>query len=119
GFVPVEVGWRWGPVWSTAWFRVRAGVPQDWDGKRVVLRFDSGTEALLWERGGGGAGWAPRQGFDRNRDVAVLFERARGGEAVDVLVEAACNHPLGGGGGAVDGLFWESEEFRARWREER
>ena len=24
---PAELGWRWGPVWSTAWFRVTGRVP--------------------------------------------------------------------------------------------
>jgi alpha-mannosidase len=125
-FVPVPIGWRWGPAWSTAWFHVRGEVPAAWRGRRVVLRFDCGTEALLWARTrnddrGTGAGrdreWVPRQGFDRNRDAAVLLERADGGEVVDMLIEAACNHPLGGGGRGIDGLFWETEEFRARWRE--
>ena len=26
-FRPVELGWRWGPAWSTAWFRLRGEVP--------------------------------------------------------------------------------------------
>jgi len=105
-FVPTEIGWRWGPVWSTAWFRVRGIVPAMMRGRRVVLRFDCGTEALLWDEG------VPRQGFDRNRDAAGLLERAESGEPIDLLVEAACNHPLGV---ATTGLFWEPPEFHERW----
>src|SRR5262245_21329115 len=45
---PVRVGWEWGPAWSTAWFRVRGGVPKRLAGACVALRFSSGTEALVW-----------------------------------------------------------------------
>ena len=47
-FEEVRTGWRWGPVWSTAWFRLRGAVPHSMRNDRVVLRFSSGTEALLW-----------------------------------------------------------------------
>lgn len=107
-FVPIVPGFRWGPVWSTAWFRITGRVPTGMAGRTVVLRFDTGTEALLWMDG------APYQGFDRNRDAAILFEHAAGGEPIDLLVEAACNHPLGV---ATTGLFWEPPEFHARWSE--
>ena len=46
-FAPVAVGWRWGPRWSTAWFRVRGEVPREMGGGAVALRFSSGTEAML------------------------------------------------------------------------
>lgn len=107
-FEPVQPGWRWGPKWSTAWFVVRGKVPVTMRGKRVVLRFSSGTEALLW------LGGVPRQGFDANRDAADLFDPAKGGEEVDVLIEAACNHPLG-----VGSFFWDKPEVEARWSEEK
>ncbi|MBN2447928.1 MAG: alpha-mannosidase, partial [Phycisphaerae bacterium] len=88
-YKPVEVGWRWGPVWSTAWFRVTGQVPAEMRGQSVALRFSSGTEALLWADG------TPQQGFDVNRDLAVLHESAAGGEPVELFIEAACNHPFG------------------------
>ena len=111
-FRPVEAGWRWGPVWSTAWFRLRGAVPASFAGKRVALRFSSGTEALLWKDG------VPFQGFDPYRNLAFLWERApaagEGGASasVDLLIEAACNLPLG-----VSTFWWEDAEHHARWRE--
>ncbi len=105
-FEPVNVGWRWGPVWSTAWFRVAGTLPTSMDGKQVALRFSSGTEALLWKDG------VPFQGFDPYRDLAVLWERAPAGESVDLLIEAACNMPLG-----VSTFWWDHPEVHARWRE--
>jgi alpha-mannosidase len=111
--IPVGVGFRWGPVWSTAWFRVRGRVPASFKGERVLLRFSSGTEACLWRDG------QPVAGFDPYHDTATLWparwsgrERARGGERVDLAIEAACNMPLG-----ATTFWWDQPEVRARWAE--
>ena len=109
----VDIGFRWGPVWSTAWFRVRGRVPASFTGERVLLRFSSGTEACLWRDG------APVAGFDPYHDAATLWpprwngrERARGGERIDLAIEAACNMPLG-----ATTFWWDQPEVRARWQE--
>ena len=107
-YSPCAVGHRWGPAWSTAWFRVRGRVPAEMAGQPVALRFSSGTEALLWQDG------APRQGLDDHHDRVLLFPRAAGGEAVDLLVEAACNLPLG-----VSTFWWDHPETAKRWQEDR
>jgi alpha-mannosidase len=110
---PVDAGFRWGPVWSTAWFRVRGSVPSSFAGERVLLRFSSGTEACLWRDG------EPVAGFDPYHDTASLWpsrwsgrERARGGERIDLAIEAACNMPLG-----ATTFWWDQPEVRARWAE--
>ena len=41
-FVPIGIGHRWGPPWSTTWFHVRGRVPDSWSGQRVVVAFDLG-----------------------------------------------------------------------------
>ena len=76
-------------------------------GRTVVLRFSSGTEALLWNDG------IPRLGLDANHDSAVLFESASGGEDVRLFVEAACNRRLG-----VTTFWWDDQETQQRWQEE-
>ncbi len=105
-FSEVQPGWRWGPVWSTAWSRLRGELPESMAGRSVHLRFDAGTEALLWRDG------APFHGFDFNRDRAPLFESAEGGDSIDLLVEAACNMPLG-----ISTFWWDHPELHARWKE--
>lgn len=105
-YEPVSLGWRWGPVWSTAWFRLRGRVPAQLAGRSVALRFSCGTEALLWRDG------VPHQGFDVNHDAALLFDPARGEEEVGVFLEAACNHPLG-----AAAFWWQESEFNRRWSE--
>ncbi|MEK6701732.1 MAG: glycoside hydrolase family 38 C-terminal domain-containing protein, partial [Planctomycetota bacterium] len=115
-YTPVKPVWNWGPKWSTAWFRVRGNVPKSFAGRKVVLRFSSGTEGQIWTKvsGGSGIGFTPRQGLDVNRDAFALLEgSANGGEAVEVFVEAACNHPFGAGG-----FEWDGSEVHARWNSE-
>ncbi len=105
-FRPVALGYRWGPVWSTAWFRVRGRIPAAMAGQQVALRFSSGTEATLWLDG------RPFQGFDPYRDLATVWPKAKAGESVDLLIEAACNLPLG-----ISTFWWDHAELHAKWKE--
>lgn len=107
-FARVGAGFRWGPVWSTAWFRLRGRMTQALAGQTVVLRFSTGTEATLWVNG------VPHCGLDVNHEAVRLSESARGDEAVELFVEAACNRPFG-----VLLFPWEDPEEHRRWSEER
>ena len=113
----VELGWRWGPAWSTAWFRLRGkasdeqrallakgAARQEQDAPYLAMAFSSGTEALLWRDA------APCRGFDDNRDLFRL-EGAPAG-SLTFLIEAACNMPLG-----VSTFWWDGPEVQKRWRE--
>lgn len=105
-FLPVNVGYRWGPLWSNAWFRLRGAVPADWAGRCVVLRFSSGTESLLWRDG------VPAGGLNQYHDAKSLYGEARGGERVDLLIESSCIRPFG-----ATVFWWDDAETRARWNE--
>ena len=37
--------------WSTHWFSVEVTVPDEWAGKEVRFRWDSGGEAMVWMLG--------------------------------------------------------------------
>ena len=89
---PAELGERFGPLWTTYWFRVRATVPDEWNGRRVELLWSSLSEAALWRDGRivqglntGGAG---------ERPDAVIARSADPG-AVELWVEMACNGMFG------------------------
>ena len=105
---PVEIGWRWGPVWSTAWFRLRLPAVTERDGMVPVLRFSSGTEALLWCDG------IPVRGLDANRDAVDRVRLPSGNAEAVVHVEAACNHAFG-----ISTFEWDVEEVHRRWRDDR
>lgn len=111
-FKPVELGWRWGPKGSTAWFRLSGSLPADVDPADLRIAFSSGTEALLWKGDASdGVAW---HGFDANRDEAPLWSGLEAGGRLDLWFEAACNHPLGS-----ETFFWDAPEVHARWSEER
>lgn len=104
-YTPVSPGWRWGPVWSSAWFRLQGRVP-DGPAAEWSLRFSSGTEATLWVDG------APEHGFDLNHEVAPLEGNLGRGGGVCLWVEAACNRPLG-----ASTFFWDDAAEVKRWKE--
>ncbi len=87
-FTPVELGWSWGPVWSTAWFRLRGKAPAGLGDDFRVL-FDTRTEALCWWDG------APYQGVELHRQDIKLPSSVRAGDDIELFIEAACNHMLG------------------------
>lgn len=105
---PVATGWRWGPVWSSAWFRLRGRLPEEFAGQSVALRMSTGTEAAVWFTK------QLRGGLDANHDCVDLLEAAKADEPLEVHVEAACNRPLG-----ATFFWWDEPEAVARWAEEK
>jgi alpha-mannosidase len=85
---PAELGERFGPLWATYWFRVRATIPQEWQGARVELGWLSESEATLWRDGRVAAG------LNRHHCEATVADKAEPG-AVEVQIELACNGLFG------------------------
>ena len=89
---PAELGERFGPLWATYWFRVRATVPDEWSGGRVDLLFVSQSEAALWRDGRVLQGL--NTGGDGERPDAVLARAAQPGP-LELHIELACNGMFG------------------------
>ncbi|MGP1273533.1 MAG: alpha-mannosidase [Phycisphaerales bacterium] len=103
-FAGVDLGFRWGPKWQRVWFRLSVGAGLQ-RSERTVVRFSSGTEALLF------SGDTPWHGFDDNRDAAPLPPGvAHGSGSIELLIEAECMHPWG-----VAAFSWDSSETHRRW----
>ena len=89
---PADLGERFGPLWATYWFRVRATVPEEWSGRRAELLWSSLSEAALWIDG------RVVQGLntdgDGERPDAVIARSAEPGP-VELWVEVACNGMFG------------------------
>jgi alpha-mannosidase len=85
---PAELGERFGPLWATYWFKVRATVPDEWRGERVELLWQSDSEATLWREG------VVVAGLNRHHAEATIADAAKPGE-IELQVELACNGLFG------------------------
>jgi alpha-mannosidase len=92
---PARTGDRWGPAWSTSWFRVSGTVPAAWAGLPVEAVLDLGfathsagfsAEGLVYRADG----TAVKALNPRNTWLPVT-ESAVGGEEFTVCIEAAAN----------------------------
>lgn len=43
---------KFGPSWSTHWFRVTINIARELDGEQVVLQWDMGCEGMVWSTNG-------------------------------------------------------------------
>ncbi|PNH11582.1 Alpha-mannosidase 2C1, partial [Tetrabaena socialis] len=90
---PAKVGDKFGPSWTTHWFRVQARVPEAWDGEGpLMFRWDSGCEAMLYSDGP-----TPRQGITAQRNEYILADTVVGGQELLFYVELAANGMFGNG----------------------
>lgn len=112
-FSPVSPGFRWGPVWSTCWFRLSAMTPSPeiLAGRPLDLRFSTRTEATLWHA----EHQTPRpiRGLDINRDTIDLTHHLQPDPDSSLVlhIEAACNHPFG-----ISTFDWDISDTHDRWR---
>lgn len=100
-FAPIQVGHKFGPLWSTHWVQLNLEIPADWQGQEVHLRWDSASEACVWGEG------VPLQGLtgafsaftgwqdDPIRAAFCLSKQSRGGETLEYFIEVACNGLFG------------------------
>jgi alpha-mannosidase len=89
-YTPAEPGFQWGKNWGTAWFRLRFSIPKSMKGRHVRLLFDlENSECLIFRNG------EPVQGLCWTRKEYMLFEKAAGGERIELYVEAGANARLG------------------------
>ena len=86
-------GERFGPLWATYWFRVRATVPEEWRGGRVDLLFVSRSEAALWRDGAHRAG--PQHGRRRRAARRRCSRGAAEPGPLELQIELACNGMFG------------------------
>ncbi|MEU6138513.1 hypothetical protein [Nocardioides sp. NPDC047086] len=97
-YEPFEVGSDWGPAWGTAWFRITGTVPAEWAGRRVELVCDLGfdvnkpgfqCEGLVYTPDG-----EPVKSLNPRNQWVLVAEEARGGEEIELFLEAAANPVL-------------------------
>jgi alpha-mannosidase len=97
-FKPIKTGEVWGQDFSCAWFRFSGTTPKTMAGCQVVALIDLDGEACLYDDKG-----VPVQGLTATYDdqhngllgpkrEIKLFEKARAGQPVNLLLDAGANH---------------------------
>lgn len=101
---PCQIGEIFRPLWSTHWFRVEIHIPNAWQGQEVHLRWDSSSEACIWQDGvplqglTGSARTGDGDGWDRQKPIRTAYcltKSAQGGQAITLYIEAAMNGMFG------------------------
>ena len=98
----LNIGDEWGGLFDCAWFHFTGTVPAECAGQKTVLCIDVNGEGCIYDDNG-----VPVQGitcvaseFDRNygapgKRIVCLSERAKGGEKVDIWMDAGNNDLFG------------------------
>lgn len=100
-FKAISVGTEWGTQFDCAWFQIKGIVPKSFRGRNVVAIIDLGGEACLFSKTGkplqGLTAKFPEShgGFIGSKKEIKLFEQAKGGEVVDLMLDAGANLLLG------------------------
>ncbi len=90
----IKEGESWGKTWDSAWFRMQAIVPKSWKGREIALNLNLSGESMLFDGKG-----VPVCAFSSGSVFSNLFIReryvfpkaAKGGEKLDLWIEAAAN----------------------------
>lgn len=92
-FREAYVGEKFGPAWSTHWFKVDIDVPAAWSGKEVHFLWDSISEAQIWLDG------QPVQaltGMDYGgKPIRGEWRLPQTDKPFSIIVEMAVNHLFG------------------------
>jgi len=97
-YKPIREGQAWGETWDCGWFHLKGKVPKSWAGAYVTARLDFGGELLVFDgKGEPIVGLTNGSVFDAtyNKDTMHLFPKCKGGEAVDLWVDAGANSLFG------------------------
>jgi alpha-mannosidase len=117
-YKPFAVGQPWGRAWGTTWFHLTGEVPAAMAGRRVELLVDLGfgragpgfrSEGLAYTPDG-----VPIKGIAPRSAYVPVAREARGGERVDVYVEAAANPYVAGGDPTLSDVVTVGPELHYR-----
>ncbi len=98
-YKPIKPGDKWGKNWERAWFYLKAVVPGEWKGKKVVVRINLGGESLVFSNEG-----MPLAGLSFHtiwmmsefvRDRFPITDNANGGEQIELWLEATAAQLFG------------------------
>jgi alpha-mannosidase len=97
-YAPIQQGDCWGEAWDSAWFNLKATVPDAWNGAAVAAQVELNGEALIFDESGcpvyglsGGTIFIPHY----KKDIYLIHQTCEGAEKIDLWIEAAANNIMG------------------------
>ena len=87
-YSPAPVGMAWGEKWEYGWFRTRFTVPQELEGKRLVLHVGCGEEMLVWVNG------TESGAIDKKHKYITLTRSAEMGKTYEIYAECYAGHGI-------------------------
>jgi alpha-mannosidase len=97
--IEIKPGVKWGELFDCAWFHFTGTVPPEAKGRQTVLWIDLNGEGCVFDGKGN-----PIQGLTSKKGawgshlakrVVPVSDKARGGEKIDLWVDAGCNDLFG------------------------
>ncbi|MGG6309254.1 glycoside hydrolase family 38 C-terminal domain-containing protein [Paenibacillus macerans] len=85
-FRSVAPGQQWGEKWGYGWFRGAVVVPEEAEGKRLVVKLDFGSEATVYING------IVSGAKDLNHHYLTLTRSAKAGDRFEIVAEAYAGH---------------------------
>ena len=87
-YAPAPVGLQWGQKWEYGWFRAKAVIPAQLEGKRVVFHLGCGEEMLVWVNG------REAGAIDKKHKFITLSRSAKAGEVYEIYAECYAGHGI-------------------------
>ena len=105
---PVKIGQSFGPSWATKWFALKCSFPIGYivkDGRRLALKWDSSSEAMVYDATGKALQAFTGGGGNDRRDTCLLstdvFNQTDCTCPDTLYIEMACNEMFGNGNGGM------------------
>ena len=87
-FSPAPNGMAWGEKWQYGWFHTVFTVPQELEGKRLVLHLGCGEEMLVWING------VESGAIDKKHKHITLTRSAKVGDTYKIYAECYAGHGI-------------------------
>ena len=98
-YTPLKLGAEWGELWGCAWFKFKGEIPVEFKGKEIGALIDLNGEGCVWKDGFPWLGLTNKIHWDlrSGKYFVPLYSEAKGGETIDLLIEAGANGLFGSG----------------------
>lgn len=85
-FSPMPTGTKWGAKWEYGWFKGRIILPDEAQGRRIVVKIDTGAEGIVFINGENAGS------IDHAHEEITITKSGIPGKVYDILIESYAGH---------------------------